>query len=491
MRKFSFTKFQFFGMQIALMALIIGFICVPDVRADDNTSGLSDSRISELSDIVNDKYEDVGKRTAACTALGMPDCSSAGLEKYGDGAAAAASASSPSGASKAADGKTACDSAYSLATSACLLPGVEGMDPGSAAMFTMLLTQQLPSLASQITSIGKNMSQQCQAQADVQKVMTAINGIKGAACATTISTCRETCETETTEAKSASQAATARYDSATATKETTKAGKATAHGNKCAAYTTQVVQMMMAAMQNGVQMVANGQCAKDLAAFNAAPPTSTPPTMTQIGGCEDPNNQTLACYCTRPGNATSAMCSGFSGGGLAGGGTSTTPNGSTVAAPYAQTVLDTGDGNTVDPFANPAKKSGDGKGPGDGGSGAPGGGGIASFGSEGGGSGAGGTPLSAITGTSGGTGSGLGGSGGGGGGGLARNNGKAAGGGSLMDKFNLKRFLPGSKYKTRGIAGMSVKSVDGITGPMGPSLFEKATRQYQEQIQKQSVILDK
>ena len=60
-----------------------------------------------------------------------------------------------------------------------------------------------------------------------------------------------------------------------------------------------------------------------------------------------------------------------------------------------------------------------------------------------------------------------------------------------MDKFNLKNFLPGSKYKTRGIAGMSVKSVDGITGPTGPSLWEKATRQYQEQIQKKNVIVDR
>ncbi len=65
-----------------------------------------------------------------------------------------------------------------------------------------------------------------------------------------------------------------------------------------------------------------------------------------------------------------------------------------------------------------------------------------------------------------------------------------SGGDGFFDRFNLKKFLPGSKYKTRGIAGMSVKSVDGITGPTGPSIWEKATRQYQEQIQKQNVILE-
>jgi hypothetical protein len=38
---------------------------------------------------------------------------------------------------------------------------------------------------------------------------------------------------------------------------------------------------------------------------------------------------------------------------------------------------------------------------------------------------------------------------------------------------------------------MSVPAKDGVTGPMGPSLWEKASRQYQEQVQKQNVILDK
>jgi hypothetical protein len=38
---------------------------------------------------------------------------------------------------------------------------------------------------------------------------------------------------------------------------------------------------------------------------------------------------------------------------------------------------------------------------------------------------------------------------------------------------------------------MNGTAKDGITGPMGPSLWEKATRQYQEQIQKQNVITDR
>lgn len=406
------------------------------------------------------------------------------------------SRSVPSGATSVSS-EEACTEAASTARSACLMPGTGGMDEGTAAMFSMMMTVQLPAMVTQMASIGKNMSQQCQVQADISKVMATINGVKGAACATTISTCKAKCGEEATyESEQASL-----HASSVATEELVpidkkKMVKAKTAAATCSGYTGQVMGMMMSAMQSGVSAVANSQCASDLAAFNSAVPTFTPPKLATIGGCEDPNNQTLACYCARPGNAKSAMCSGFTGGGsLAGGGTTTTPNGSTVASPYASTAATDGtDGNTVDPFAPPkGGAGGDHKGQGDGGSGAPGSGGLASLASEGGGGGPGGDPRSAITGTSGGTGGGLGGAGGGGGGGggLARNNGGAGKDGGFLDKFNLKRFLPGSKYKTRGIAGMSVKSVDGITGPMGPSLFEKATRQYQEQIQKQTVILEK
>jgi hypothetical protein len=446
-----------------------------------------------LQAVMNNPNASAQERLGACMAADARGCGS--YQQAADAEAAGGAAAAGGAPGTADTGKqTSCESAASTAKSACLMPGTDGMDPGTAAMFSMMMTSQLPAMATQIATIGKNMAQQCKVQADVAKLMTAINGIKGAACATTISTCRSTCGEEATQWETQYNTHIANTATqALAAEDKKKMVKANRSATQCGAYTGQVIGMMMSAMQNGVQIVANKQCESDLSAFNTAAPTYTPPALAQIGGCEDPNNQTLACYCTRPGNASSAMCSGFAGGNLAGGGTTTTPNGSTVASPYASTAGDVTDGNTADPFAAPGQKGGgDGKGPGDGGSGAPGGGGLASFGSEGGGGGYGSDPKSAITGTSGGTGSGLGGAGGGGGGGLARNNGTAGGSkGGFFDKFNLKKFLPGSKYKTRGIAGMSVKSVDGITGPMGPSLFEKATRQYQEQIQKQTVILDK
>jgi hypothetical protein len=41
--------------------------------------------------------------------------------------------------------------------------------------------------------------------------------------------------------------------------------------------------------------------------------------------------------------------------------------------------------------------------------------------------------------------------------------------------------LPTKDFKTRGIAGMSIPSSDGVTGPMGPTLWEKVSNQYKRQ----------
>lgn len=92
-------------------------------------------------------------------------------------------------------------------------------------------------------------------------------------------------------------------------------------------------------------------------------------------------------------------------------------------------------------------------------------------------------PTNVITGQGGGSGGGGGGFGGGGGG--------AGGGGRTKGdyggRFNLKDFLP--KGASRNIAGMSISAKDGITGPLGPSIFEKVTNQYQ--LQKRNMIQDR
>ncbi|MBN8539093.1 MAG: hypothetical protein J0L82_01810 [Deltaproteobacteria bacterium] len=397
-----------------------------------------------------------------------------------------------------------CSATKSTTSTACLTPGTGGMNAGEAAMFTMMVNQMV-GLAGQITSAGKNMAEQCRKQADLSKAMTAINGIKGAACGIMIGQCTKRCGASAAQFSAAAaqlrtQAAAATVGAAAletaAEKCQTAATKSKAAAGQCSGYSGQVMAMMMGAMQHGAGIVQNNQCAAEASAFANQPvPTFSPIALPNPTDCSDPNNQSLTCFCSRESNAKSPMCAGFNPGAVAGGGATTNGPGNGIGNSSATPFLGTGDdagtdGNTVDPFASKQNASNGDSGFSPGGGGPPGGGALGSLGGDDGGAGGFGDPRSAITGTSGGQGGGLGSSGGGGGGGLARNNG-SAGLGGLMDKFNLRKFLPGSKYKTRGIAGMSVKSVDGITGPMGPSIWEKATRQYQEQIQKQNVILDK
>jgi hypothetical protein len=363
-----------------------------------------------------------------------------------------------------------------------------GMSPQEGAMMEMMMGQ-LVQIGTTLATTGKNASAQCKAQADVSKLMSGINGVKGTACQAMIQKCNSSCDQEAKEYESAAASARASYNEAAATQYDTAAKKAKKQSRVCSQNQANFMAMMMQSMQFLGNMAQNKQCADQFAA-SALPAFSpiayTPPST----DCSDPNNQTLACFCQKDSNKSSAMCSGFNPGGLAG----TSPVGSTGGAgsmPYSPNS--SREGGDLDPLAGAMgqAKSGSngGRDPGDGGSGAPGGGGLASLGGDGDGGGGFGDPKSAITGTSGGQGGGLSAGGGSGAGGLAKNNG--AKGGGLLERFNLKRFLPGQKYKARGIAGMSVKSVDGITGPMGPSIWEKATKQYQEQIQKQNVILDR
>jgi hypothetical protein len=390
-----------------------------------------------------------------------------------------------------------CTATKSTTSTACLTPGTGGMNAGEAAMFTMMMNQMV-GLAGQIASAGKNMAQQCRLQADLSTAMTAINGIKGAACGFMISRCNTRCAASAKQFTAEAKRLSAITGMATQAQNCERAAaKATRIASQCSSYSGQVAAMMMGAMQHGAGIAQNRQCAAEASAFANQPmPTFSPIALPNPTDCSDPNNQSLACFCSRESNAKSPMCAGFNPGAVAGGGATTSGPGNGIGSSTATPFLGTGDdagtdGNTVDPFATKQNASNGGDGYSPGGGSPPGGGSLGSLGGDDGGGGGYGDPRSAITGTSGGQGGGLGSSGGGGGGGLARNNGTAGGLGGFMDKFNLKKFLPGSKYKTRGIAGMSVKSVDGITGPMGPSIWEKATRQYQEQIQKQNVILEK
>lgn len=384
-----------------------------------------------------------------------------------------------------------CETSASIANGACNTLGTDGADPQTGMMMEMLLNQIISS-GTQVAAAGKNASKQCKIQADVSKWMTTLNGIKGATCGKMMGSCSTDC---TAAAKQYDQLASANSTNGSAQQFREKAREARTKVNQCRGYTMNFMGMMTQSMQHLGNFAVNNQCAKDLAAYEALPKATYTPIAfaTPSTSCDDPNNQSLTCFCGRAANAASALCKGFTPNTASSGGS--VPTGGTVATgtnPYGGSgAIDDG-GAAFDPLAGiQAKQQGSqgGGGPSDGGGSAPGGG-LSSLGGSGGGDAGYADPRSAITGTSGGNGGGLG-SGGGGGGGLARNNRGEAGAGGFFDKFNLKKFLPGSKYKNRGIAGMSVKSVDGITGPMGPSLWEKATRQYQEQIQKQNVLMDR
>lgn len=67
--------------------------------------------------------------------------------------------------------------------------------------------------------------------------------------------------------------------------------------------------------------------------------------------------------------------------------------------------------------------------------------------------------------------------GGGGGGGGSFNYSDNKSGKGEADKFDLSKYLPKKDFK-RGLAGVASASADGITGPNGPTIWEKVSRRY-------------
>jgi uncharacterized membrane protein YgcG len=252
---------------------------------------------------------------------------------------------------------------------------------------------------------------------------------------------------------------------------------------RCASYNTNMIMSLMQGMSFGQNMAQNKAC------VNAASGNSFS-GVGSLGSSVDCTNAEIAkvsptCICQA--DPTNAICPGAASTGTTGG-----MAGPTSGKTDASSSLYANDGS-VDPGSSlsdkaAAVKSAKGSNTidGGGGGGPSGGFGGGGGGSDGGGAAGKGSDKSAISGLAGGSGSGVGGAGGG-------SSGSRSVRGtlnSLLEKLNLKKLLPSSKdYKTRGLAGMSIKSSDGITGPMGPSLFEKVSTQYQRQ--KTNLILDK
>jgi hypothetical protein len=357
-----------------------------------------------------------------------------------------------------------------LAKGACNPMGFAGMDSQTSAMMEMMMGQAM-SMASSIGSTGASQGEQCSKQADLSKMVGMINAAKGLACAAAMSACKDSCE-----------------EPSPAPKETAQIAAYKKEAKTCAGYQTNMMMSLMQAMQMGKNFVSNSSCAAAATSLANLPTMTAPPqvVLPTPGDCSDPAvaQSNISCICkatpTNPicGTAvaqtvpTSANISssgpgsvprpftGSSGTGTAG----LTPDTSVSAASTKAGTNEQGKGG-----------GGGGFGGGSGGSGAAGGGG----GEDPGGAGSS-VDKNVITGAGGGgAGGGLGSPGGGGGG---KGDGSGGSGKSFFDKFNLAKFLPNKKdYGSRGLAGMSVQSKDGVTGPMGPSLWEKVSNQYQQQ----------
>lgn len=360
-------------------------------------------------------------------------------------------------------------------------------DPAQGAMMEMMMSQAM-GMASQIQSAGANGSQQCSNQAKLAELMAGINAIKAAVCMGGQSKCETACG----EAIKKEEPIAAKNDGTSAAAKKRIAGDEKAI-NKCKQYSINTMMAAMQAVKFGGSMLESQSCAKALA--QVQPPPSIgglPPGVTLPTGATDCSDPTMAssnvtCICAA--NPASPICGNGNGGSQLGGGaggTQLTGPGS-APRPYAPTsgtdgVVPTGLGS---PAPTTGANVGQQGGGGGGGVGSAGGGGPAG----GGGEDPGGAPVdkqSMIGGVSG---------GGGGGSGVPGNpygsgSGKGDGDKGFFDKFNLSKFLPSKKnFGSRGLAGMSLQSKDGITGPMGPSIWEKVTNQYQ--VQKPKMIQDR
>ena len=261
--------------------------------------------------------------------------------------------------------------------------------------------------------------------------------------------------------------------------------------NRCDGYaaneTSMAAQMAMLA-GNAAQMA---QCGNQTSDSPSSLAGMTPPNPSALasaaGDCSDPSFAATSIVCLCKSNPSDPMCAnGTAGagaatsGGLATGGVSTPGIGDPS----------NGDGTAVDTTPVGSKPQtglagGGGNGAGGGGPGGGGGGGLNPEGGDG--TGASGINKDVITGQSGAGSGGLSAAGGGGGGGsMGRAGGGSGGGGS---GFNLSKYLPKNMFKNRGLAGMTVPAQDGVTGPLGPSIWEKVHTRYEDK--KSTLILDK
>lgn len=363
-----------------------------------------------------------------------------------------------------------------------------GMSSSEKAELIMALGS-VASIAAQVAA-AKGSSTACYAAAGLSGLLQTVGMLKGNSCGKTMGTCVDSCGQAESEYDRLYDSYTDQTDPGGAKRKKALNDKEEArkYGHKCERYAANVTSMASQVAVLGQTALAGLQCASNTASSTPYP-TATPVSLTT--GTFDCSNAAFAatnaaCICAaNPGDAICAQSLN--------GSTNTTPGltGGRIATP--------GDLNTsADDMSPIDQTNAQGKGQ----SGTNAGGGGASGGGAGGGSG-GGAPLGAegdglaasgidknvITGTSGGSGGigalgATGGGGGGYGGGGSKGSGSGGGGG-----YDPSKWAPKSIYRNRGLAGMSVPATDGVTGPAGPSIWEKVHTRYE--VKKSTLIQDK
>lgn len=361
------------------------------------------------------------------------------------------------------DKEDECSDDFDTAQQACTTQNMSaGMNPQQQQQ-AQQMQQQAQQANQNVAGAGNNQGAQCQNQADLSKLLAGLSALKGTACMTAVSSCKDSCQTEA--------------DKYEAKGNSTKEKKARKRLKMCEGFAPNAGAAFAQAGAALAGMFANLACQKQSATAVATP--------VPIANCADPNFAKTNIMCICQNDPKSSMCTqgaAFPGGvqttnGPIGpgtpayGGSDVPSDGSPVTGPMGAGKSASGSSTT-------------GEGGGAGPQGGKGGGGLNAM--DDGGPGRSGFDKNVITGTAGGGGAaGAGGGAGGGGGGSARGGGgRGVGSGGL---FDLSKFLP--KSKTRGVAGMSISAKDGITGPMGPSIWEKVTNQYQ--LQKPNMFQDR
>lgn len=366
-----------------------------------------------------------------CRAFGTDAASTAGTDKGTD-------------AEVDADALATCNENFETAKSACTDPkSTAGMSSQNAATTLSQMSTVTTLIAS--ASGTKAAAQACLISNGLSAALQTINALKGDACSNSRSKCMNACRSANAK-----------------------------HFKSCDSYSTQVSNSLAQAISIAQSLAQAYSCYSALSQTTQA--TATPVELTSsTADCSNSSYAATNLVCICQNEPTNALCGSTKSASTASLGSTTT----SATTPSLSTA--TNDGTEVDTtpigaVGTSGSNTASGASGSSGLSGSSGSSGL--MGSTDGSSGTSEIEKNVITGTSG-SGSaqtGLTASGAVGG------NGKAGGGSSIAGSpsdFDLKKYLPKTARANRGLAGMTIPSTDGVTGPMGPSLWEKVSNRYQ------------